>query len=74
MPAFRLSCLAYLGVALPAASLGLLWPSMRLSFRQPVGALGLVLVFGIAAEVLSSATAADPAVMVKAMPALARST
>ena len=58
MPAFRLSCLAYLGVALPEASLGLLWPSMRLSFHQPVGALGLVLVFGITASVLSSAAAA----------------
>jgi fucose permease len=55
VPAFRLSCLAYLGAALPAASLGLLWPSIRLSFHQPVGTLGLVLVFGITAEVASSA-------------------
>ena len=31
---------------------------MRLSFHQPVGALGLVLVFGITASVLSSAAAA----------------
>ena len=52
--AFRLSCLAYLGVALPSASVGLLWPSMRLSFHQPVGALGVVLVFGIIASVLCS--------------------
>ncbi len=58
MPAFRLSCLTYLGVALPSASLGLLWPSMRLSFHQPVGALGLVLIFGIAASVLASTATA----------------
>jgi MFS family permease len=57
VPAFRLSCLAYLGVALPGSSLGLLWPAMRLSFHQPVGALGLVLAFGITASVLSSAAA-----------------
>jgi fucose permease len=57
VPAFRLSCLAYLGVALPGASLGLLWPSMRLSFHQPVGALGLVLVCGVTASALASAAA-----------------
>jgi fucose permease len=57
VPSFRLSCLTYLGVALPASSLGLLWPSMRLSFHQPVGALGLALVFGTAASVLSSTAA-----------------
>jgi fucose permease len=61
VPAFRLSCLAYLGIALPASSLGLLWPSMRLSFHQPVGALGLALAFGIAAEVLSSTALASAA-------------
>lgn len=59
MPAFRLSCLAYLGVGLPGSSLGLLWPSMRLSFHQPVGALGLALVFGTTASVLSSAALAS---------------
>ena len=55
VPAFLLACLAYLSVALPGSSLGLLWPSMRLSFGQPVGALGILLVPGIAASVISSA-------------------
>lgn len=59
LPAFRLSCLAYLGLALPASSLGLLWPAMRLSFHQPVGALGLALAFGTTAEVLASIAAAS---------------
>jgi fucose permease len=35
--------------------LGLLWPSMRVSFDLPVGALGFLLVFGITASVISSA-------------------
>jgi hypothetical protein len=55
VPAFRLACLAYLSIALPASTLGLLWPSMRLSFHQPVGALGILLVFGVTASVISSA-------------------
>ena len=55
MPAFLFACLAYLGVALPGSTLGLLWPSMRLSLGQPVGALGILLVPGIAASVVSSA-------------------
>jgi fucose permease len=50
-----LACPAYLSVALPGSTLGLLWPSMRLSFGQPVGALGILLVPGIAASVVSSA-------------------
>ena len=50
MPALLLACLAYLSVALPGSTLGLLWPSMRLSFGQPVGALGILLVPGIAAS------------------------
>ena len=54
MPPFLLACLAYLSVALPASTLGLLWPSMRLSFGEPVGALGILLVFGITASVISS--------------------
>jgi len=45
---------AYLSVALPGSTLGLLWPSMRLSFGEPVGALGILLVFGITASVISS--------------------
>jgi fucose permease len=55
VPAFLLACLAYLGVALPGSTLGLLWPTMRLSLGQPVGALGILLVPGIAASVVSSA-------------------
>jgi MFS family permease len=54
VPAFLLACLAYLSVALPASTLGLLWPSMRLSFGEPVGTLGILLVFGITASVISS--------------------
>lgn len=54
MPALRLACLAYLSVALPGSTLGLLWPSMRLSFGEPVGALGLLLAFGLTASVISS--------------------
>ena len=57
MPALLLACLAYLGVALPGSTLGLLWPSMRVSLGQPVGALGILLVPGIAASVISSAVA-----------------
>jgi MFS family permease len=52
--AFRLACLAYLGTALPASPLGLLWPAMRISFHQPVGALGVPLAIGIAATVVTS--------------------
>ncbi|MFC0431119.1 sugar MFS transporter [Kutzneria buriramensis] len=52
-----LSCLAYLGVALPGATLGLLWPSMAADLREPVGALGFVLVAGVATNTLSSLVA-----------------
>lgn len=52
---FVLLALAYLSVALPGSTLGLLWPSMRLSFHQPVGALGILLAFGVTASVVSSA-------------------
>ena len=55
MPPFSLACLAYLSVALPGSVLGLLWPSMRLSFHQPVAALGVLLIFGVAASAMSSA-------------------
>ncbi len=57
MPPLLLACLAYLSVALPGSTLGLLWPSMRLSLGQPVGALGILLAFGITASVLASAAA-----------------
>ena len=52
---FVLSCLIYLSTALPGSTLGLLWPSMRVSFHQSTGALGVVLVAGVAASALSSA-------------------
>jgi MFS family permease len=54
VPPFLLVCLAYLSVALPSSTLGLLWPSMRLSFGEPVGALGILLIFGITASVIAS--------------------
>ena len=54
MPSLLLACLAYLSVALPGSTLGLLWPSMRLSFGAPVGALGILLIPGITASVISS--------------------
>jgi fucose permease len=52
---FRLACAAYFSVALPSSTLGLLWPSIRVSFHQPVAALGLLLAVGIAANVIGSA-------------------
>ena len=55
MSPFLLACLAYLTVALPGSTLGLLWPSMRLSFHEPLGALGILLAFGVTASVASSA-------------------
>jgi MFS family permease len=55
VPAFRLSCLTYLVLALPSSTLGLLWPSMRLDFHEPIGALGILLVFGVLASVVTSA-------------------
>lgn len=54
MPAFLLSCLTYLGVALPGSTLGLLWPSMHISLHEPVGALGIVLAAGMVASAVSS--------------------
>ena len=35
--------------------LGVVWPSMRVSFHEPVGALGILLPFAITAETVSSA-------------------
>lgn len=55
MPAFVLSCLAYLGVAVPSSTLGLLWPSIRHSFGVPVSALGALLVVSVIASAGSSA-------------------
>lgn len=55
MSVFALSCLTYLSVALPGSTLGLLWPSMRATIHEPVGALGLVLFAGVLTSALSSA-------------------
>ena len=56
MSAFVLACLAYLFIALPGSTLGQLWPSIRLSLGVPVGALGILLAFGVAATSLSPAS------------------
>jgi fucose permease len=53
--AFVLSCVAYLGIALPSSTLGLLWPSMRVSFGASIGTLGILLAFSVTASVISSA-------------------
>ncbi|MFJ6566934.1 MFS transporter [Streptomyces sp. NPDC091292] len=50
-----LACLAFAGIALPDSVLGIAWPSMSAEFRQPVGALGVLLPFGVGAAVVSSA-------------------
>jgi fucose permease len=71
MPALPLACLAYLGAALPASTLGLLWPSARLSLHQPVGALGFLLAFGITATVISSAVTGRALSRVRMGPVLA---
>lgn len=55
MPPFLLSCLTYLGIALPGSTLGILWPSMRIGLHEPLSALGIVLVCGVAASAISSA-------------------
>jgi fucose permease len=54
VPSFPLSCLAYLSVAVPGSTLGLLWPLMRLSWHQPLGLLGLLLIIGVSASVAAS--------------------
>jgi fucose permease len=55
MPPFVLSCLTYLAAALPGSTLGLLWPSIRISVREPLSALAILLVVGVAAQVVTSA-------------------
>ncbi|HEY4702211.1 MAG TPA: MFS transporter, partial [Streptosporangiaceae bacterium] len=54
MPSFRLSCLAYLSVAVPGSTLGLLWPLMRLGWHQPLGLLGALLIIGVSATAAAS--------------------
>jgi MFS family permease len=51
---FRLAFLTYLFVAFPGATLGMLWPSVRLDLHAPVGALGVLLIVGTAASGVSS--------------------
>jgi len=74
VPPLFLACLAYLSIALPGSTLGLLWPSMRLSFHEPVGALGVLLVFGITDSVISSAATGRLLSRVRVGPVLALGT
>jgi fucose permease len=72
--AFRLACLAYLSVALPSSTLGLLWPSIRISLHQPVSALGILMIFGITTTVMTSAAAGRLLSQLSAGPLLAMGT
>jgi fucose permease len=54
VPSFPLSCLTYFSVAVPGATLGLLWPLIRLSWQLPLGLLGVLLIGGVLASVLAS--------------------
>ena len=56
MPLLLLAYFAFLGISLPDGLLGVSWPSMSVSFGQPVGALGLVLPFAVVSSMLSSAS------------------
>jgi fucose permease len=56
MPRLLLAYLAFLGISSPDGLLGVSWPSMSVSFGQPVGALGLMLPFAVASSMLSSAS------------------
>jgi fucose permease len=71
VPVFLLSCLTYLSLALPGSTLGMLWPSMRMSIHQPVSALGIVLVAGVVAGVVSSAATGRVLARVRPGPLLA---
>jgi MFS family permease len=53
---FALALLAFFAIALPDTMLGVVWPSMRVSFDQPLAAMTLVLPFGVAATVLSTSS------------------
>jgi fucose permease len=71
MPVFALSCLTYLAVALPGSTLGLIWPSMRVTIHEPVGTLGIVLSTGVIAATISSAATGRVLSRVAAGPLLA---
>jgi fucose permease len=49
----------------------MLWPSMRMSIHEPVGALGIVLIAGVAAAVVSSAVTGRVLARVRLGPLLA---
>jgi fucose permease len=50
--------LAFFSIALPDSMLGVAWPSMRLTFGQPIGAAGLVPPIGVAATLISTGLSA----------------
>ncbi len=74
MPSLLLASLAYVGVALPGSTLGLLWPSIRISFDEPIGALGALLAVGVAASVVASAATGHILARVRVGPLLAAGT
>ena len=49
-----LALFAFFSIALPDNLIGVAWPSMRVSFDQPLAAMSLVLPFGVAATIVSS--------------------
>jgi hypothetical protein len=49
-----LSYLASFSIALPDSMLGVAWPTMRISFQQPISAAGLVPPLGVAATLVST--------------------
>jgi len=52
-----LAYLAFVSLALPPSMLGVVWPSMRLSFGQPLSAVGLVPPVGVVAGLISTSLA-----------------
>ena len=52
-----LAYLAFVSLALPPSMLGVVWPSMRLSFGQPLSAVGLVPPVGVLAGLVSTTLA-----------------
>jgi hypothetical protein len=46
--------LGFISLSLPDGMLGVAWPSMRLSYGQPIGALGVLVFASTAAYLLSS--------------------
>jgi len=52
-----LAYLAFVSLALPPSMLGVIWPSMRLSFGQPLSAVGLVPPVGVVAGLISTTLA-----------------